>query len=242
MGRGAAGLAGPGHDGSDIARLPSLRLGALEVRLHGAGAAFIPSQNMLIVADLHLEKATAYAARGQMLPPHDTLETLARLGRLVEEIRPERLVLLGDSFHSPVEAIGHEGTAHQALTALGMKTELLWIAGNHDPVPPLPLPGRHISDLKLGNLILRHAPDKDSTLEMVGHLHPVGCLTTRAGRQRRKCFLVSQTRLLLPAFGALTGGLSVTAPEIARWFPEPDCRAFLLCGGRLVEVPVSALT
>ncbi|MFD1333008.1 phosphoesterase, partial [Methylopila musalis] len=64
-----------------------------------SGAVYEPDSGALIVADLHLEKGSSFARRGQMLPPYDTQATLGRLALLVEIYQPRAVVALGDSFH-----------------------------------------------------------------------------------------------------------------------------------------------
>lgn len=223
------------------AALIACRLGDVELALHPAGVALVPAEGLMIVADLHLEKGTAFAARGQMLPPYETVETLRRLDRLVEEIAPDRVILLGDSFHSRHHAIGDGSPARRLIDSLGQRSELIWIAGNHDPEVPLEVPGRMAAEWRVGALVLRHAPEADGQREIVGHLHPTGRLMTCAGVQRRKCFVLSAGRLLMPAFGALTGGVDLSDPLISRWFAEGDARAFLMCRESLQEVPAAAL-
>lgn len=219
--------------------LAACALAGVELALHPEGVAL--AGDTMIVADLHLEKGTAFAVRGQMLPPYDTLETLRRLSRLVGELAPARVVLLGDSFHSRHHALGETAPARLLIETLARRADLVWVAGNHDPELPLPLPGRQVPAWRIGPLLLRHMPEADGEREIVGHLHPAGRLATRAGQQRRKCFVLSGQRLLMPAFGALTGGIDVSDALIARWFPEAAARAFLLCRDRLQEVPARAL-
>lgn len=210
------------------------------LELHPEGVAIFPERGLMVVADLHLEKSASYAARGQMLPPYETLETLRRLARLVNTSRPKQLVLLGDSFHSAVETIGEDGPARGVIEAIATDTELIWVAGNHDPVPPLRLPGNWVAEVVLGECILRHAPVEDGRNEIVGHLHPAARLATRAGGQRRRCFALSNRRLLMPAFGALTGMVDLSEPSIRRFVSLRDTRVFLMCRQGLAEVPASA--
>jgi len=208
--------------------------------LHPEGVAIFPERRLMVVADLHLEKAASFAARGQMLPPYETLETLHRLARLVASIRPEQLVLLGDSFHSAVETIGEGGPARTLIEHLAATSEMIWIAGNHDPLPPLRLPGRWLEEIVLGGCVLRHVPVEDGRNEIVGHLHPAARIETRAGGQRRRCFAVSGKRLLMPAFGTLTGMVDLSDPGIRRLVPAQETRVFLMCRKGLAEVPASA--
>ncbi len=71
----------------------------ITVALTVEGALHLEEEATLVVADLHLEKGSAFAARGQMLPPYDTSATLRRLAAVIARLAPRRVVALGDSFH-----------------------------------------------------------------------------------------------------------------------------------------------
>lgn len=208
-----------------------------------SGAAVIESCGTVIVADLHFEKGSAFAARGAMLPPYDTRATLRRLSDVIARFRPDRVVALGDSFHD----LGADGRIHDAdaktLAALvGSVREWIWIAGNHDPVPPARFGGRAMAEIETGPLTLRHEPRSGAQPgEVAGHLHP--CAKVRgAGRSvRRRCFLSDGERLILPAFGAFTGGLNACEAVYAEHFQiRPDAwmigreKVYRVPGGRLV--------
>ncbi len=193
---------------------------ALHIRLAGAwiallpsGAAFLESERTLICADLHLEKGSAYARRGQLLPPYDTRETLRRLAEDIRRTDPERVVLLGDTLHD-AEANGRIAEADvAALNAIGQGRELIWVLGNHDPQGPGALPGRAVDELGLGPLNLRHEPlSGPQDGEIAGHLHPCARVVASARSVRRRCFITDGLRLILPAYGAYAGGLSVRDP------------------------------
>ncbi len=217
------------------------RVAGLRVMLDCSGAAFLPEERMLVVADLHLEKSAAFARFGQMLPPYDSLATLSRLEAVVNRVRPERLVLLGDSFHRAdlVPQAGSE--AGVILARLASAVQFTWITGNHDPHHPLTLPGESLPHLDLADVRLRHEPEADGRPEIVGHLHPAARLATRAGMQRRRCFLASNKRLLMPAFGSLTGALDVTDPPIRNLGWGAETRAYLLAREAIHAVPFQAL-
>ncbi len=167
------------------------RLADLRVVLDPSGAAFLPEERMLVVADLHLEKSAAFARFGQMLPPYDSLATLTRLEAAVKRLQPHRLVLLGDSFHR-TDLVPRAGSAAGLILArLASQVRFTWITGNHDPHHPADLPGESVGHLDLGGVRLRHEPEADGRPEIVGHLHPAARLATRAGLQRRRCFLAS---------------------------------------------------
>lgn len=163
----------------------------------------------LVVADLHLEKASSLARRGQLLPPYDTQATLERLGDAIRKYAPKRVVALGDSLHDAGAArrIGPGDLAR--LRALQTGREWVWVTGNHDPKGAA-LGGEDVDSVTLGPLTLRHIPEAAAAPgEIGGHLHPVARVQLRGVSIRRACFVVSQDRVVMPAFGALAGGLNI---------------------------------
>ena len=214
-------------DGFELA----LRIGnpALQVQVAGvwaallpSGAAFLETKRTLICADLHLEKGSAYAQRGQLLPPYDTRETLRRLAEDVRRTDPERIVLLGDTLHD-AEANGRiAGADAEALSAIGQGRDLIWVMGNHDPQGPGALPGHAVDELTLGPLSLRHEPLSGPRHgEIAGHLHPCARVVASGRGVRRRCFITDGTRLILPAYGAYAGGLSVRDAAFDGLFARP---------------------
>jgi DNA ligase-associated metallophosphoesterase len=196
--------------------------------LRPSGALWLHAAAALVVADLHLEKGSAYAARGQMLPPYDTRETLARLEAEITALQPRLIVFLGDSFHDPhAEArLGAEDAARLAGLARGRR--LVWVVGNHDADGPRGLPGEVAAELLLCGLALRHAPRPGPQPgEVCGHLHPAAKVRGARGAVRRRCFATDAQRLILPAFGAYTGGLNVRDRAFAGLFARPPMAAAL---------------
>ena len=196
------------------------------------GAVVWPAGGLMAVADLHLEKGSAAARRGQLLPPWDTGETLNRLALLLRRWRPRRVVALGDSFH---DAHGHArllpGDAAR-LRAMTAEAEWVWVLGNHDPVAPGGFPGLVVDAWTAGPLVFRHQALPGAAGELCGHHHPKASVPTRAGTVTRPCFVADARRLMLPALGAYTGGLDVGHPAIAGLFGRGG-RAFLLGQDRL---------
>lgn len=195
------------------------------------GALWWPARETLIVSDLHLEKGSAYARRGQMLPPYDTATTLAALARLMARLRPATLLSLGDSFHdrgAELRLSEPDMTAIRALTAV---TDWVWVEGNHDPDPPAHLGGRAAKSLELGPLSFRHEPS-GAVGEIAGHLHPAAKIRRRGRTVRRRCFVTDGERLVMPAMGAFTGGLNVRDAAFETVFPG-DKMAFALGQGRV---------
>jgi DNA ligase-associated metallophosphoesterase len=185
------------------------RLAGLAARFRPTGTLWLEESRTLAAADLHLEKGSAFAARGQMLPPYDTAETLARLERDVEATDPACIVLLGDSFHDGggEGRLGPDEAARLADLARGRT--LVWVVGNHDADGPRRLPGEVVDELAVGRLILRHEPHEGPRAEAAGHLHPSARIAVGGRTVRRRCFLTDGERVVLPAFGAYAGGLNV---------------------------------
>ncbi|OYW60622.1 MAG: phosphoesterase [Azorhizobium sp. 32-67-21] len=199
--------------------VPCVSLHGADVVLDCAGALVWPEQRLLVVADLHLEKASAFARRGQMLPPYDTHETLNRLEDLVRRWSPAHLVALGDSLHDRRGAERLDPLALERLRHLQAGRTFVWIAGNHDPDPSPVLGGEWAREWRVGPLVFRHEPRAgDADGEVAGHLHPAARLAVRGQSIRRRCFATDGRRIVLPALGALAGGLNVRNPAVAGLF------------------------
>ncbi len=202
-----------------------------------AGAIYWPEENLLVVADLHLEKGSAFAARGVLLPPYDTATTLARLARLIARYAPRVVAALGDSFHDGRGPFRIIGADRATLSRLQHRRDWLWIAGNHDPDPANGIGGRFADALALGPLTFRHEPSPDPCAgEIAGHLHPVARVARRGRAVSRRCFAGDGRRLVMPAFGAYAGGLNVRDRAIFRLFGTLAFTAHLLGERRLYAV------
>ena len=181
------------------------------------GAVFWPARRALLVADLHLEKASWLAGGGQFLPPYDTLATLSDLEALVAATGAVETWCLGDSFHDIEGCDRLPVAARDTLARLTKATRWTWITGNHDPLITDRCGGEAATEALVDGLMLRHeaAPDEPRP-ELSGHFHPKLRLTVRGRPVARRCFVATATKLILPAFGALTGGLDVDHPAIVR--------------------------
>jgi DNA ligase-associated metallophosphoesterase len=207
-----------------------LRLGGLEIELDLSGAAFIRDYSALLVADLHFEKGSNLAARGQPIPPFDSRATLAALEHVMARYQPQRLIALGDSFHDSHAGRRVEAADLARICRLSDLAEIVWITGNHDAKLPPHLAGRTASEVALGPLRLRHVPSPDlaDSTEIAGHLHPVATISQRGHRVTARCFAASRRRLIMPAFGSYTGGLNVRMPAIAGLFGGESFDAWLI--------------
>jgi uncharacterized protein len=203
-----------------------LRFGDHELMAMRAGALHWPARRALLVADLHLEKASWFAKRGQMLPPYDTLATLAALTELVEQLGAREVWCLGDSFHDAEGCDRLPVQAQAMLRSLTGATNWTWIIGNHDPV---------VADHCGGTVVAEAEPRP----ELSGHYHPKFRVTVRGRQVARRCFVATTTKLILPAFGALTGGLDADHPAIVRAVGG-RAQALVPLDDRLLRFPLAA--
>ena len=195
--------------------------------LHPSGALFWREASLLIVGDLHLEKASSYHRSGQFLPPYDTAQTLARLDQVITELAPRRLLFLGDVFHDGAAWTRMAAKDRKALSDITGAHDTIWVEGNHDQsfVPP-----GHSScpAHEEGGIVFRHIMDEaDQRPEISAHYHPAGVVSHRGARLRRPCFVQASMRMVVPAFGVLTGGLDCRDAALAALHGKAT-RLFLL--------------
>ena len=206
------------------------------MELHPSGALFWQQQATLVVGDLHFEKASSYHRSGQFLPPYDTAETLRQLSDAVAHFAPERLILLGDVFHDAQAWQRMAVADRDHLLALLDGMDVIWIEGNHDAHFVLPGQVSHES-WQLAGITFRHILDPGGQVpEISAHYHPAAVIRHRGARLRRACFVCAPDRLLLPAFGALTGGLDVGDAALAP-LRGRDTQLYLLGSDAVFAVP-----
>lgn len=219
------------------ARSFDIAVGGETLTADPAGALYWPAHGLLAVADLHLEKGSSFAARGVFLPPYDTAATLARLARLIAHYAPRCVVALGDSFHDGGGPARLVAADRDSLTALQRGRDWIWITGNHDPEPADGIGGAFRETLTVGALIFRHLPTGAAN-EICGHLHPVARIAHRGRAVSRRCFAADSKRMVMPAFGAFTGGLNVRDAAFADLFGTLDFNAHMLGEDRLYSFAV----
>lgn len=212
--------------------------GGEPIVLDASGALFLPAHDALVVADLHLEKGSFLAARGNPIPRHDTRDSLARLAAVIGVYRPRAVICLGDSFHDA--AAGARMTPADAAlleTVMASAATWLWLTGNHDPEIPARFGGAVADRHAAGALTLAHIPEPAGRPMIAGHYHPK--LSVRLGRRRTisgRCFLYDDALLLMPAFGAYAGGLDARDAALAPLFTAKTRRHVLTHGGKLWRI------
>jgi len=234
--------AAAGGAGADAFASQPIAIGAHRLIADKSGALFWPAREMLVVADLHLEKGSSFAERGTMLPPYDTRDTLLRLAGAVARYRPETIIALGDSLHDPGGARRLGDDDRVLLEAMVSRRRWVWITGNHDGPSAGALGGTVLDELVLDGVSLRHEPDPASrAAEIAGHLHPAARIAIGGRTLRRPCFVATPDRLVLPAFGTFTGGLNVLDPAFAPLLGSGEFAVRMLGADGLYPIATQAL-
>jgi DNA ligase-associated metallophosphoesterase len=204
------------------------------------GALYWPARSALLVADLHLEKASWFARLGQFLPPYDSVATLTALNGVVQATGVTRLYCLGDSFHDRFGCDRLPDQARALLLDMTSRLDWTWILGNHDPGFADHCGGTLVEEMEVTGIVLRHeAHPDDPRPEMSGHFHPKYRVQVRGRRVSRRCFVASTSKLILPAFGSLTGGLDASHPEIVKSV-GPAASALVPLPDRMLRFPLAA--
>lgn len=201
------------------------------------GSLWWPVPRILCVSDLHLGKSERIARRGgTLLPPYETQDTLWRLDQAISETNPAAVICLGDSFDDLGAAMALSEDTRSTIFRLQAGRRWIWIEGNHDP-GPVDLGGSHLDELTIDQVTFRHIALPDGRGEISGHYHPKAAVP---GTSPRKCFLKDDNRLIMPAFGAYTGGLSVNDAALSDLM-MPSALA-ILTGRRSIALPAAATT
>jgi uncharacterized protein len=204
-----------------------IELAGERVLLLAQKALYWPHERMLVVADIHFGKAAAFRSLGVPVPRGTTTENLAQLDLLIDQYGARQILFLGDFLHSKA---AHAKPTQDALLAWRQRRHdllLTLVRGNHD---------RHAGDPadRLGITLVDepytqgpfsfcHHPDLAAPgYVLAGHIHPVFVLATRFDALRLPCFVAGARRMILPSFGAFTGGYVIT--------PEADDRIWVSSG------------
>ena len=172
------------------------------------GALYWPEERILAVADLHLEKGSSFAARGVLLPPYDTAETLGSNCRPCCPLRAAH----GDRARRQLPRRQGAGARRRERPHDACRTSArarLDLDHRQSRSRSSPWYRRHLrATLAVGAVVFRHEPT-GAKGEIAGHLHPVARVGARGRSVSRRCFASDGTRLVMPAFGAYAGGLNV---------------------------------
>jgi len=220
----------------------ALSIGALSLLLDASGVLYEPHEKLIIVSDLHLEKASSLARRGSLLPPYDTLDTLKRLSLVIDRLQPQTIISLGDTWHDThgPSRISKDDTT--IFASLRKNIDWIFITGNHDPDPPHFSSSQVMNEIQIGGVHFRHEPKiKITEPEIAGHLHPAAKLRAKGRAIRRKCFISDTTRCILPAFGSLTGGLNVLDKAFDPLFPKQNFLTHVISSDQLFTVGPQSL-
>jgi DNA ligase-associated metallophosphoesterase len=220
------------HHEPSAARGATLDVGDVTLVADLSGALFWEDERLLVVSDLHLEKGSSFATRGVLLPPYDTVATLSRLAAVIARHDPRTVIALGDSFHDRAAHQRLSVPDRDAIAALQVRRDWIWISGNHDPALPADLGGVVANEVAVGGIAFRHEPT-GAAGEIAGHLHPKARVATRGRAMERRCFACDGERAVMPAFGAYTGGLSIRDEAFAKIFRTPGFVAHVLGDRRL---------
>ncbi len=201
--------------------------------LHGSGAVYWKEAQTLLLADLHFGKAMHFRKRGIAVPPALAEANWDRLAMVLLEFKPQRVVFLGDLFHSSYNS---EWEGFKVLLSGFTQTHFELVRGNHDVLGDGPYRELgvqvHEKPLAAGPFYLSHEPlhtIPEGLYGLAGHIHP-GVILRGKGRQslRLPCFYFGPQKGILPAFGLFTG-LGILEPE-------PGSRVFVLAENQVIAL------
>jgi DNA ligase-associated metallophosphoesterase len=220
--------------GSDL-----LRLRGVKLKADTSGALYWPEERLLAIADLHFEKGSSFARRGMLLPPYDTAATLDVLEDVVGRYQPHVVVALGDNFHDSEGSTRLAPIDRARIESLQRGRDWVWLVGNHDPEPARDIGGVFAHSLSIGPITFTHQPTSAADGEIAGHLHPAARISQRGRTIARRCFAADDRRIIMPAFGAYTGGLNIRDRAFAAVFETLSFTAHLLGGRRIYSFAAS---
>ncbi|WP_296948303.1 ligase-associated DNA damage response endonuclease PdeM [uncultured Massilia sp.] len=184
-------------------------------------AAYWPRERMLVVADIHFGKAAAFRSWGIPVPRGTTSANLDALDALVDASGARHVLFLGDFLHARA---AHAAATQAAMLAWRQRRPglaLTLVRGNHDRHAGDPAAALAIDLVDepyvLGPFAFCHHPEPEPGTPappgyvLAGHVHPAYVLATRFDSLRLPCFVVGARRMILPSFGAFTGGHTVRA-------------------------------
>ena len=180
-------------------------------------ALYWPARKMLVIADIHFGKAASFRAQGVPVPRGTTTQNLEALDDLMARYPTDEIVFLGDFLHARAAHASATVAAMLAWRARNSAVRLTLVRGNHDKHAGDPSAALDIGMVDephtVGAFSFCHHPDIwGPGYVLAGHVHPVYLLSSRLDSLRLPCFLSGPNRMVLPSFGAFTGGFVIT-PE-----------------------------
>lgn len=180
-----------------------------KIWLHPDKVLFLPNYKLLVVADLHLGKATHFRKAGLPVSTFVGSSDLDRLQCIIDELQPKELLFLGDVFHSEYNS---EWELITSFCAKNKQVQFSLTLGNHDVLPATVYRDIgwkvHPKEVTYGPLSFCHEPNENLPFAIVGHLHP-GFHLKGHGKQKilLPCFHLKKNQLLMPSFGFFTGAV-----------------------------------
>ncbi|SFB80104.1 putative phosphoesterase [Zunongwangia mangrovi] len=194
-----------------------------------SGVSYWEEQKALLVADVHLGKISHFRKYGSAVPQSAIQTNFDRLDVAVTEFQPQKIIFLGDLFHSALNA---EWNLFENWLQK-QQAEIILIAGNHDIISPIhyeELGVKIYQELQIENFRLTHHPEeKETDFNICGHIHPGYRLVGLAKQNLKlKCFFRSKNQLILPAFGEFTGAFLMK--------PEEEDQVFVCAQSEVIRV------
>lgn len=213
-----------------------VQLSGVELELHAGRGAYLPRENTLLVADLHLGKEATFRRHGIPVPSGSTDGTLAAVSKMLEHTGARRLIILGDLFHARSSLSSDTCQSVESFLQRHAGVEVVLVSGNHDrhvgalpPSWPIDLAG---DVLTLPGIVLVHEPEAvgpAGDLVICGHIHPaVRMYSSTESLGSLPCFWLSGRQLVLPAIGEFTGTYQVK--------PRGSDRVWLIADGSISEM------
>lgn len=193
----------------------------------------LEKERILLIADLHLGKTNHFRRSGVAVPQKTNEENLSRLIQVIQQQKPQRVIFMGDLFHSHYN---HEWEVFGQTLSSFPDISFELVMGNHDIMSEYQYIKHqmqiHPEPITIGDLILSHEPLEeipDNLYNLAGHIHP-GVVLRGKGRQGVKlpCFLFGAKQGLLPAFGAFTG--------LAKQQPKKSDQVFVVVENQVLKV------
>lgn len=202
--------------------------------LHPLGVLFWQETSRLLISDVHLGKISHFRKFGAAVPQKAVQKNFDMMDEVVAFFEPQTIVFMGDLFHS---SLNKEWDLFEKWTSR-ISAKIILVIGNHDIISPTKYENLGIevvSEIQSHGFLLTHHPeDRKGFFNFCGHIHPAIRLSGM-GRQsvRLRCFYISESQMLLPAFGEFTGSHIVK--------PDEKCKVYALLGDTVLTVPLKVV-